>query len=113
MERWLVIKHIHVHNYIVSLVSLVPPLPPPFYTKPLYSSEPSQYLPTCTFLYIGSCINHLVVHLKDFTTRYPSPKSWYSSSSTPLQLFVCHTYFGLCLHGELRCVYSMIRGIPI
>ena len=81
MERWLVIKHIHICI--------------------LY------------LFYIGSCINHLVVHLKDFITRYPSPKSWYSSSSTPLQLFVCHTYFGLCLHGELRCVYIMIRGISI
>ena len=45
--------YMYMYMYDVSPVS---PFPPPFYMKPLYSSESSQYLPS--FLYIGSCINH-------------------------------------------------------
>ncbi|XP_019852772.1 PREDICTED: uncharacterized protein LOC109582486 [Amphimedon queenslandica] len=50
------------------------------------------------------------VELLDFMVRYPSVKFWYSSTTpTDHELFILHTYIGICLKGELR-LYDRSTG---
>ena len=51
----------------------------------------------------GTCVKKEFVQLSDFIQRYPTPKKWFDSQSVSLlQIFVLHTYFGICRRGELR-----------
>lgn len=58
------------------------------------------------YLSIGGFIKKVFIQLSDFTERYPTPKTWFNSSPSILQLFVLHTYIGVCQLGELRFVDS-------